>query len=152
MLMPQVVALRLRLAEKETAGICLVSLVLFLPAEPVSFVGEVAGIGWDILGSDISHLPKHVEAKEFLLLIIFLRDDAAISTTLLLLEVELFDGEAGVVHRLLPCLDIGLDFGVSILDLPLIALDRSLGLQISSSTLLFSLSPRLVDVIASCMH
>ena len=37
---------------------------------------------------------------------------------------ELLDREVGVVHRLLPCLDIGLDFSVGVLDLLLAALDK----------------------------
>lgn len=65
---------------------------------------------------------------------------------------ELLDREVGVVHRLLPCLDIGLDFSVGVLDLLLAALDKNLGLQMSSSTLLLSFSSNLGGVIAACMH
>ena len=124
-------------------------MVVFAPAS-ASFVGDAT---WLVnSGSEMFNLLDK-EAGEPLLLIILLRDDAAISVALLRPELEeLLDREVGVVHRLLPCLDIGLDFSVGVLDLLLAALDKNLGLQMSSSTLLLSFSSNLGGVIGSCMH
>lgn len=151
-----VVDLRLRLLDRETAGICSVSLeLLFMPTSAFAsafFVGEAA---WLISsGLEMSNLLEFLdkEAEEPLLLIILLRDDVAISAALLRLLEELLDRDVGVVHRRLPCLDIGLDCGVGVLDLLLAARDKNFGLQMSSSTLLFSLCSNLGGVIGSCMH
>lgn len=104
-------------------------MVVFAPAS-ASFVGDAT---WLVnSGSEMSNLLLDKEGGETLLLIILLRDDAAISVALLRPELEeLLDREVGVVHRLLPCLDIGLDFGVGVLDLLLAALENNLGLQLS---------------------
>jgi len=145
-----VVDLRLRLPGRENADVSSVSpeLSFFVPA---SFVGEMVELVNS--GSEISNtlLFLSKEAEEPLLLIILLIDDEAISAALL--RLEFLDREVGVVHDLmLPCLDIGLDFGVGVLDNLVAVLDKNLGLQMSSSTLLLSNSSTPGDVIGSCMH
>lgn len=146
-----VVDLRLRLLERGTADICsdCPELPFFVSA---SFVGEAVGLVNS--GSEMSNvllfLPKEAE-EPLLLLIILLIDDVAISAALF--RLEFLDREVGVVHDLvLPFLDIGLDFGVGVLDNLLAVLDKNLGLQMSSSTLLLSNSSSPGGVIGSCLH
>lgn len=135
-----VVDLWLRLLEREIPDIC-----------SASFLGEAA---WLVnSGSEMSNVVLFLdkEAEELLLLIILLIDDAAISVALF--RLEFLDRELGVVHDLrLPFLDIGLDFGVGVLDNLLAVLDKNLGLQISSSTLLLSNSSDPGGVVGFCMH
>ena len=140
-----VVDLRLRLLDKETAGIGSVFSEIFMPA---SFVGEPA---WYInSGSEMSNLLLLLDKEPEipLLLIILLRGLEA--TSVAVLRLELLDREVGVgvVHRLLPILERGL-VGVGVLDLLLAVLDKNLGLQMSSSTLLLSLCSKLWGVISS---
>lgn len=90
-------------------------------------------------GSEISNLLLFLDievAELLLLLIILLRDDAISAAPF---RLVLRDNEVGVVHLLLPCLDRGLVLGFGVFDLLLSILVINLGLQMSSSTLLFSL-------------
>jgi len=142
-----VVDLWLRLLEREIPDIC-----SELPFVPASFPGEEV---WFVnSGSEMSNVVLFLdrEAEEPLLLIIFLIDDEAISAALF--RLEFLDRELGVLHDLLlPFLDIGLDFGVGVLDnLLLAALDKNLGLQMSSSALLLTNLSDSVGVVGFCMH
>lgn len=141
-----VVALLLRLLDRDTAGMCSVSLELLLPT---SIVGEEDS-RLQISGSEISILLMLLdnEAEEPLLLMILLREDAAISVALF--RLELLDIGVGVLHRLLSFLDRGLGLGFGVLDLLLAVLDKNLGLQMSSSTLLLSSRSALEGVVGSC--
>lgn len=135
-----VVDLRLGLFERETGWMR--SFCLELRDVKSSF-GEVAELG-NNSGSEISILL-------FLLLMILLRDDVAISVALLRLSLRVND--IGVVHLLLPCLDRGLVLGFGVFDLLLSHLATIFGLQISASALFFSLrSKNKADDVGSCMH